>query len=64
MNECDKKTRYKCVVCGYVYDPEIGDIKGEVSKNTIFEQLPDSWHCPICREHKEKFRRVERRCCG
>ena len=64
MNECSKKTRYKCLVCGYVFDPEIGDIKGNVPKNTTFEQLPEVWRCPICRAQKEKFRRVERRCCG
>ena len=64
MNECSKKTRYKCLVCGYVFDPEIGDIKGNVPKNTNFDQLPEEWRCPICRAHKDKFRRVERRCCG
>ncbi len=33
-----------CSVCGYVYDG-----------NIPFEQLPDTYVCPVCRQPKEKF---------
>ena len=38
---------WKCSVCGYVYDGE-----------TPFEELPDTYTCPICRQPKEKFQKV------
>jgi rubredoxin len=63
MNDCVEKSRHKCLVCGYVYDPEIGDIKGHIVKDTSFNKLPNDWQCPICRSKKEKFKRIERRCC-
>ena len=39
--------KWVCSVCGYVYDGE-----------TPFEELPDSYTCPICRQGKDKFRKV------
>jgi rubredoxin len=51
-----KQTRkYRCVVCGYIYDPEMGDpVRGTV-KGTPFEDLPDDWVCPVCGMSKDKF---------
>ncbi len=43
--------RYVCSVCGYVYDPAEHD-------GTAFEDLPDDWKCPRCRQGKEKFNRA------
>ncbi|MBQ2529589.1 MAG: rubredoxin, partial [Treponema sp.] len=37
---------YKCVVCGYVYDPEKGDPDSNTAPGTKFEDLPGDWHCP------------------
>ncbi len=43
--------KYICSVCGYVYDPaENGGV--------AFEELPDDWKCPRCRQPKEKFNRA------
>ena len=47
--------KYKCIVCGYVYDPEAGDPDNGVSPGTAFENLPDSWTCPVCGADKEMF---------
>jgi flavin reductase (DIM6/NTAB) family NADH-FMN oxidoreductase RutF/rubredoxin len=47
--------RYICSVCGYVYDPEKGDPDGGVTPGTAFEDIPDSWTCPICGAEKAKF---------
>jgi len=47
--------RYKCSICGYIYDPEKGDPDSGIKPGTPFESLPDSWVCPICGAKKEKF---------
>lgn len=36
--------KWVCSVCGYIYD---GDIP--------FEDLPDDYTCPVCRQPKSKF---------
>ena len=51
--------KYECEVCGYVYDPLIGDEDNGVSSNTAFEDLPDDWICPDCGAEKDEFFKVE-----
>ena len=58
VGEVALKTRtgkYVCSVCGYVYDPEAGDETQGIAPGTPFEELPDGWHCPRCKQPKEKF---------
>lgn len=50
-----KAARYVCSVCGYVYDPEKGDPDGGIAPGTRFEDIPDSWTCPVCGAEKSKF---------
>ena len=45
----------KCSVCGYEYDPEVGDPEGGIAPGTPFENLPDDWVCPICGAGKDEF---------
>lgn len=40
-----------CAVCGYVYDPAEHD-------GVAFEDLPEDWRCPRCKQPKEKFNRA------
>ena len=40
--------KYVCSICGYIYDPAEHD-------GVAFEDLPDDWRCPRCRQGKEKF---------
>ena len=47
--------KYVCGVCGYVYDPAVGDPDGGVAPGTAFENLPADWHCPVCGAAKEEF---------
>jgi len=47
--------RYVCSVCGYVYDPAKGDPDGGIAPGTKFEDIPDSWVCPVCGADKSKF---------
>jgi rubredoxin len=51
-------SKYKCTVCGYIYDPEKGDPDSGVKPATSFEQLPDEWVCPVCGAGKDKFEKV------
>lgn len=51
--------KYKCSVCGYVYDPAQGDPDNGVAPGTAFESLPDSWNCPVCGATKDMFEPVE-----
>jgi flavin reductase (DIM6/NTAB) family NADH-FMN oxidoreductase RutF/rubredoxin len=51
--------KYKCNVCGYIYDPEKGDPDGGVGIGTPFEGIPDSWACPVCGATKDMFAKIQ-----
>jgi len=51
--------KYECEVCGYVYDPQIGDEENNIAPNTAFEDLPDDWVCPDCGAGKDEFFKIE-----
>jgi len=46
---------YECDICGYVYDPAIGDTEGGIRAGIPFEELPDNWRCPVCGAPKKRF---------
>lgn len=50
-----RMAKYKCSVCGYVYDPEKGDPESNIAPGTAFEDLPDDWVCPVCGASKDEF---------
>ncbi len=50
--------KWKCSVCGYVYDPQVGNPDGGIPPNTPFENLPDDWVCPVCGASKDEFEKV------
>jgi flavin reductase (DIM6/NTAB) family NADH-FMN oxidoreductase RutF/rubredoxin len=54
-----KMTKYKCSVCGWVYDPEVGDPDGGIAPGTAFEEIPDDWVCPVCGAAKSDFEKIE-----
>ena len=37
-------SKWVCQICGYVYEGEVP-----------FEELPDTFVCPVCRQSKDKF---------
>jgi len=47
--------KYICDVCGYEYDPAVGDPDNGIPAGTEFEQLPDDWVCPLCGVGKDQF---------
>lgn len=50
--------KYECTVCGYIYDPELGDPDGGIRPQTPFEELPDDWVCPTCGAGKDEFEKI------
>lgn len=50
--------RYKCKICGYVYDPAQGDPDGGIQPGTPFSEIRDDWMCPICGALKSEFERI------
>lgn len=50
--------KYKCTVCGYIYDPVAGDASQGIVPGTAFESLPDSWVCPECGVGKDMFEKI------
>ena len=51
-------SKYKCTVCGYIYDPTVGDATQEAKPGTAFEDLPDTWKCPECGVDKDMFEKI------
>ena len=51
-------TKYRCTVCGYVYDPEVGDIDNRIEPGISFEDLPEAWVCPECGVGKDMFEKL------
>jgi rubredoxin len=47
--------KYRCMVCGYIYDPAIGDPTQNINPGTPFEKLPETWVCPECGVGKDQF---------
>jgi rubredoxin len=43
--------KYVCSICGYVYDPAEND-------GVAFEDLPEDWVCPRCKQSKDKFNKA------
>jgi flavin reductase (DIM6/NTAB) family NADH-FMN oxidoreductase RutF/rubredoxin len=53
--EVKKMEKYRCDVCGYIYDPEKGDPDNGVPAGTSFNDIPDDWVCPVCGAGKDSF---------
>jgi len=51
--------KYICLVCGYEYDPEIGDPDGGIAPGTNFKDIPGNWVCPLCGVEKSEFEKLE-----
>lgn len=50
---------YKCKVCGYIYDPSVGDPDHGIQPGTPFEEIHPQWRCPICGVTKDDFEKLD-----
>lgn len=55
MSEPQDMWRCTMTSCGFIYDPDRGDRKGKIPKGVRFEDLPDTWRCPVCGAGKKAF---------
>jgi rubredoxin len=51
--------KYVCDVCGWIYDPAVGDVDNGVAAGTAFADLPADWVCPECGVGKSDFSPAE-----
>jgi rubredoxin len=49
------KQLYICGSCGFIYDPDEGDPDGGIPPGTAFDEIPDTWFCPVCGARKADF---------
>lgn len=50
---------YVCTVCGYEYDEAVGEPDNNIPANTLFNDLPDDYVCPLCGVGKESFEKKD-----
>ena len=46
---------YQCVVCGFIYDENVGMPEEGIPAGTRFADIPADWRCPLCDVGKEDF---------
>jgi rubredoxin len=51
--------KYTCSMCGYVYDPSVGDPDNGIEPGTPFEEISGEWVCPLCGASKDEFEKEE-----
>jgi rubredoxin len=54
-----RRVKYMCESCGFIYDPEVGDPDGGIPPGTEFEDIPETWFCPVCGARKRDFEPYE-----
>jgi rubredoxin len=50
---------WMCTSCGFIYDPGEGDPDGGIPPGTAFDDIPDTWFCPVCGARKADFEPFE-----
>ena len=50
---------YQCVVCGFIYDENVGMPEDGIPAGTRWNDIPDNWECPDCGVSKADFDMVE-----
>ncbi len=53
MAEAYKK--YKCIICGLVYDEAEGMPEHDIAPGTRWKDVPEDWVCPDCGVGKSDF---------
>ncbi|MBO8481032.1 rubredoxin [Muribaculum sp. An289] len=51
--------KYRCSVCHWEYDPQVGDPDSGIAPGTAFEDIPADWVCPVCGVGKEDFEPID-----
>lgn len=51
--------KYMCLICGYIYDEELGDPEHGIPPQTPWESVPMNWECPDCGARKSDFEMIQ-----
>ncbi|HEX4885750.1 MAG TPA: rubredoxin [Casimicrobiaceae bacterium] len=51
--------KYMCLICGWIYEEEVGAPDDGIPPGTKWEDVPPNWTCPECGARKEDFEMVE-----
>jgi rubredoxin len=51
--------KYRCIVCGYIYDPLEGDPSSGIEPGIPFKDLPSDYICPLCGAGKDEFEKLD-----
>lgn len=51
--------KYMCLLCGYIYDEELGWPEDGIAAGTLWDDVPLTWRCPDCGTTKEDFEMQE-----
>ena len=47
--------KYVCIICGYVYDEDLGDPDSGIEPGTMWDDLDEDFECPVCGVSKDEF---------
>lgn len=50
---------YRCIICGWEYDEELGWPDDGLAPGTRWEDIPADWTCPDCGAEKADFEMLE-----
>ncbi len=59
IDDAPQADEHICVICGYIYNEEEGDLSMGIPPGTPFSELPEDYRCPICNAGKDYFKPVE-----
>ncbi|MCL2509924.1 MAG: rubredoxin, partial [Methanomassiliicoccaceae archaeon] len=51
--------KYRCSVCGHIYDEAVGMPEAGIPPGTKWKDLPKNWVCPVCGAPKSAFVLIE-----
>ena len=50
--------KHRCLICNYIYDPEVGIPDDGISPHTDWDDVHDEWTCPLCSAGKDAFEEI------
>jgi rubredoxin len=50
---------FVCTICGFIYNPAVGDPGQGIEPGTEFRDLPETWVCPRCGAKQYDFAYIE-----
>ena len=51
--------KWQCMVCGFIYDEELGLPEEGIGPGTRWDEISEDWSCPDCGVSKEDFEMIE-----